>query len=824
MQPQKLGPYRIVRKLGEGGMGAVFEAVDDAKSLRAAVKVLPELLAKKQGFRTRFEIEIEALRKLEHPNIVRILGFGEQDGTLFYAMELVEGQDLESVLESRQRLTAAQTVDIGIQLAKALKHAHDRGIIHRDIKPANIMILSDGTIKLSDFGIAKRYGNTGLTMEGGPIGTANYMSPEQTEGKKATERSDLYSVGCLFFALLAGRPPFVSESLYKILELQRKARPELVTIFAPATPEPFAALIDKLLEKEPEKRPANCGVLMRALTMIHQGLQLTGEAKANQAKETGRMPSSGAFPPLRPDVPGKPAQDSVMPQPMGASGQSPRSFLNNLGDVTVSTSTPAESEPGFNTRNIEGAGGGGGNETIATNPGRPLSPASGHGKPGESSEMTMASGFVDPPDLTGDSMSPMARAATGDTNPGSIPGFTRSVGPVGGPEEGATMVSGPGLAQRGERDTLVSGPGLAPQQGAGPGVPQDVSPATFASMGNPNSDSVIELTTSLQEEEVAPTPQIKRGPGPAPEPIGPPKAKEVAGPGPASSMFVTAEQAAKADREREELEARRAPAAPIVGRTSLVLLAVVVIICGFWVYFHQPVSADKLYQTISTAVAGSNPDQMEEVESEMREFLNRFPNDERAERIKGYYEEVDLIKTERRLLIRSRRLTGAFSGTPAEQIYLSALAASRTDPEAGLARFEAFVGLFQAGIKRDPGAGSVRMGTLGTSKEDDAIKETEKYIKLAGKRIVQLREDITRQKGSQLILIQQQLEMARKAKGTDPERARRVCESIIMLYHDRTWASTWVGVARELMTQLPPAGSAGSAGSAEAGAQTQAAP
>ncbi len=792
MQPQKLGPYRIVRKLGEGGMGAVYEAVDDPKSLRAAVKVLPEALAKKQGFRTRFEIEIEALRKLEHPNIVRILGFGEQDGTLFYAMELVDGRDLESLLESKKRLNAAQTIDIGIQLAKALKHAHDRGIIHRDIKPANIMILADGTIKLSDFGIAKRYGNTGLTMEGGPIGTANYMSPEQTEGKKATERSDLYSVGCLFYALLAGRPPFMSESLYKILELQRKARPELVTIYAPATPEPFAGLIDQLLEKEPEKRPANCGVLMRALTMIHQGLQLTGQALP--------APAPGASRPVRPDAPvvhpeaSKPAQASVPPQPMQASGQSPRSFLNNMGEVTVSTNAANLSDPGFSTRNIEGsspvAGSAGytGNETLSTNAGRPLHQAHAP-MPPPVIEQTMPSGMVSTGDsrpIFGDSMSSHARAATGDTDPNAGP-------PVAG--DGATMVSGAGLA--GRSDTLVSGPGLAPQGRSGSGA--DASQATYASMGNPGSDSIIELTTSLQDENEPPRPQIRQV---TPEPSGTEPVELSTVPLPAeesqeNSTFVTAEQAAKADREREALEARRTPVAPLIGRTSLALFVVVCIVSGAWIYLHQPPTADALYRTITTAAASTkNPDALEEVDAELLEFLNRFPNDPRVMQVRLWADEVDLIKTERRLLIRSRRLTGAFSGTPTEQIYLSALATSRVDPEAGVAKFEALIGLYDAGIKRASTG-------LGTSKEDDTVRETQKYVKLARARAAQLRQDINNQSGSQLDLIRQQLEMAQKAGVSDPARARTVCQSIIALYHDRPWAASTVQKAKELLATLP---------------------
>ncbi len=163
-----------------------------------------------------------------------------------------------------------QVVDIGSQLCRALKHAHDRGILHRDIKPANIMMTRENQVKLSDFGIARLYGNTSLTMEGGPIGTANYMSPEQTEGKKVTERSDLYCLGCTLYALLAGRPPFVSDSLYEMLNMHRNSEPPPVSRFAPDVPPELGGILRTLLSKKPEDRMANASVLLRSLQMVER--------------------------------------------------------------------------------------------------------------------------------------------------------------------------------------------------------------------------------------------------------------------------------------------------------------------------------------------------------------------------------------------------------------------------------------------------------------------------------------------------------------------------------------------------------------------------
>lgn len=272
LQFEQLGPYRIGRKLGRGGMGTVFAGEEIESGTPAAVKVLASTLAHDEGFRARFESEIETLRMLRHPNIVRLFGFGEHEGHLFYAMELVDGTSLEDELQRGRRFEWREVTRIGIGLCRALRHAHDRGVIHRDIKPANIMLAHDGTVKLSDFGIAKLFGSAGLTADGGVIGTAEYMAPEQADGRPVTYRSDLYSLGGVLFALLAGRPPFQARSLLEMLQMQRFAEPEPVRRFAPNTPEELEIIISDLLAKEPSDRVANAQILARRLEATEHGL------------------------------------------------------------------------------------------------------------------------------------------------------------------------------------------------------------------------------------------------------------------------------------------------------------------------------------------------------------------------------------------------------------------------------------------------------------------------------------------------------------------------------------------------------------------------
>jgi serine/threonine-protein kinase len=265
MQITHLGPYRIDKPLGKGGMGSVYAATDTQTGQRVAIKALTPHLAMAEGFRERFEAEIESLKTLRHDGIVRLYGYGEQDGNLYYSMELEDGISLQDQLKAGRLFNRREVTSIAIQLSLALKHAHDHGIVHRDIKPANILLAGDEHVKLADFGIARLFGATSLTTAGGLLGTADYMSPEQAEGRPVTARCDQYSLGGVMYALLAGRPPFLAKNLPQMLQLQRFANPEPVRRYAPDAPEQLERVIGQLLEKDPADRFPNTQVLARHL-------------------------------------------------------------------------------------------------------------------------------------------------------------------------------------------------------------------------------------------------------------------------------------------------------------------------------------------------------------------------------------------------------------------------------------------------------------------------------------------------------------------------------------------------------------------------------
>ena len=283
MPIEQLGPYRIERLLGRGGMGAVYEGVHQETGQQAAIKVLAETLAADARFRARFQGEVEALKRLRHKNIVTLQGYGEEEGLLYFVMDLADGPSLEAELRSGRRFTWREVVDAGVQICAALKHAHDHGVIHRDLKPANLLLLADGTIKLTDFGIAKFFGGSSLTMAGSMIGTPDYMSPEQIEGKPATARSDLYSLGCVLYALLSGKPPFAGGSVTAVMDRVRSEAPAPLRLVAPQTPQELDDTIAQLLRKNPDERVATPQLLANLLQAMRHALVLQEKAAKSSA-------------------------------------------------------------------------------------------------------------------------------------------------------------------------------------------------------------------------------------------------------------------------------------------------------------------------------------------------------------------------------------------------------------------------------------------------------------------------------------------------------------------------------------------------------------
>lgn len=269
----RLGNWIIYKELGRGGMGQVYLAREELTGRQGAVKILAPALAQDIGFLQRFQREIEALRKLSHPLVVKFYEAGEDNGHYYYVMEYVEGESLERVLDKEKRLPWKEVLDIALQICRSLKHVHDHGVIHRDLKPANLLLTPDGLIKLTDFGIAKVFAAEHLTATGGIVGTAEYLSPEQAAGKPATPRSDLYSLGVVLYTLLVGRPPFTGPSHLDLLHKHRYAQFDPPQRIIPDMPHELDEIICSLLAKEPEQRPADALVLGKQLEKLRLKLE-----------------------------------------------------------------------------------------------------------------------------------------------------------------------------------------------------------------------------------------------------------------------------------------------------------------------------------------------------------------------------------------------------------------------------------------------------------------------------------------------------------------------------------------------------------------------
>lgn len=286
--------YIIQSKLGEGGMGTVYLAEDTMLERLVAIKELNRSTSNtSEPFGNRFQQEALALAKLNHPNITHLYTFVPQEDTYWMVMEYVQGKTLEEWLNINRKLSPELACSIVVQILEGLHHAHRKGIIHRDLKPANVMISDDGEVKIMDFGIARIKNSQRITQSGKSVGTLEYMSPEQIQGKEGDERTDVYAAGTILFELLSGRPPFRSDTDYALMRAKLEDTPDTSAGLA-AAPVAIQKAILKSLERHPEKRFENVlafknqlqnafsHILYREQSLISELLEPAAEQSADQ--------------------------------------------------------------------------------------------------------------------------------------------------------------------------------------------------------------------------------------------------------------------------------------------------------------------------------------------------------------------------------------------------------------------------------------------------------------------------------------------------------------------------------------------------------------
>lgn len=291
--PDRIGPYDILRKIGSGGMGTVYLGRHVDTQLEAAVKVLPSSMAREPGTVDRFEREIDAMRQLAGPHIVKLFESGHDEPTdqMWFAMEYVAGETLTDCIRANRRLPWEQSVDIAIQICSALRSAHATGVVHRDLKPSNLLIGDDGVVKLTDFGVAQVFAAQRLTVTGGIIGTAEYMSPEQAQGRRCTRTSDLYSLGAVLYVMLTGRPPFTGKNAVEIIQKHSTAMFDRPSLYASNIPKILEDVVCKLLEKAPDDRYSDAHVVSLRLKEVVKRVEFASkdETVARPIESDGLM-------------------------------------------------------------------------------------------------------------------------------------------------------------------------------------------------------------------------------------------------------------------------------------------------------------------------------------------------------------------------------------------------------------------------------------------------------------------------------------------------------------------------------------------------------
>jgi eukaryotic-like serine/threonine-protein kinase len=294
----RLGAYEILSPLGAGGMGEVYRARDARLSREVAIKVLPSATASDPDRRARFEGEARAASALNHPNILTIYDIGESDGTVYIAMELVEGRTLRELLASGEPLPTKKLLDIAVQTAEGLAKAHAAGIVHRDLKPENLMISKDGFVKILDFGLAKLTepitqaasvlptAVAAPTQPGTVMGTAGYMSPEQASGHPVDFRSDQFTLGAILYEMATGQKAFHRKTGAETLVAIIREEPEPLGQLAPKAPAPVRWIVERCLAKDPEERYASTKDLARDLKSLRDHLTESSLTSASGALAT----------------------------------------------------------------------------------------------------------------------------------------------------------------------------------------------------------------------------------------------------------------------------------------------------------------------------------------------------------------------------------------------------------------------------------------------------------------------------------------------------------------------------------------------------------
>ena len=342
MEMTRVGKYDITAKIGQGAMGEVYKAHDPILNRFVAIKTMSAAIGSDDELRKRFLREAQSAARLNHPNIITLFDFGEDQGKIYMAMELLEGSDLKDLIAAQSVPQLEDKLGLMEQICDGLAFAHMQEVVHRDLKPANIHVQPNGQVKIMDFGLA-RLGTSEMTRTGMVMGTPHYMSPEQVKGKRADFRSDIFSLGAVFYELLTGHKPFDAESLHAVLFQVMEHQPEDVRHWSPEVPNILVQVVDKALSKDPDQRYSNAGEMREGLRLVRQ--VLAGEIEEDHALATLITPQDGTV-----LTDGPPVEATVLePSPPSRSGAGRVSGSSALKPAPSSkfgkTAVPSKTSP-----------------------------------------------------------------------------------------------------------------------------------------------------------------------------------------------------------------------------------------------------------------------------------------------------------------------------------------------------------------------------------------------------------------------------------------------------------------------------------------------
>jgi serine/threonine-protein kinase len=408
------GRYRLDERIAGGGMGDVWRGTDEVLGRTVAVKILLPALLEEAGFAERFRGEARTMATINHPGVVDVYDYGSENGTAFLVMEYVEGDALSRTLSRVGRLTPARTMALVAQAADALHAAHEKGIVHRDVKPGNLLVRPNGTLVLTDFGIARSAMVGQLTAAGSVLGTASYISPEQASGAGATPLSDVYALGVVAYQCLSGRRPFEGDNPLEIaMRHVREAPPPLPSDIPPAVRQ----IVERAMAKDPSARWPSAAALAQVSRRTSAQLASAGATGTTRAPQ--QAPTSGAPAP-------------VASGPLGPSSGPPASPASPAGPpAPVAPGATRVMPAGFGATGVVGAGGPPGSP-VGSVSGGPISGAPGSGGAPQTSPVPGSFAGAGPRDAAGQGQFARGAAAVpAPPRPAGDTGYTFVGGPTG---------------------------------------------------------------------------------------------------------------------------------------------------------------------------------------------------------------------------------------------------------------------------------------------------------------------------------------------------------------------------------------------------------